>query len=103
MKAGVEQYHFAFPCAREAALAMRGTATFAGRGDPGRAQQTAKGLTPQREAFLLDQFFAEVMVVEAGIGGAGQVQDAVSHALRQAAMARSSAAGVCQSRLTALP
>ena len=103
MKAGVEQQHFAFASARQAALAMRGSATLAGRADPGRAQQTAKGFAPEREAFLLDQFFAEVMVVEAGIGGAGQMQDAIPHALRQAAMAGSSAAGVCQSRLTALP
>jgi hypothetical protein len=44
-----------------------------------------------------------VMVVETGIGGAGQMQDAVPHAIWQAAMAGSSAAGVCQSRLTALP
>ena len=43
------------------------------------------------------------MVVEAGIGGAGQVQDALAHALRDAAMTGSPAAGVCQSRLTALP
>ena len=103
MKAGVEQQHFAFPSARQAALAMGGSASLTGRADPGRAQQTAEGLASEREAFLLDQFFAEVMVVEAGIGGAGQMQDAVPHAIRQAAMAGPSAAGVCQSRLTALP
>ena len=103
VQAGVQQQHFALASARQAALAMRGSTTFAGRADPGRAQQAAKGLAPEREAFLLDQFFAEVMVVEAGIGGAGQMQDAIPHALRQAAMAGSPAAGVCQSRLTALP
>ena len=43
------------------------------------------------------------MVVEACIGGAGQLQDALPHAIRQAAVAGSPAAGVCQSRLTALP
>jgi hypothetical protein len=67
---------------REAALAMRGSAAFAGRADPGRAQQTADGLAAEGEAFLLDQFFTEVVVVETGIGGAGQIEDAVSHALR---------------------
>ena len=103
VQAGVEQHHFAFASARQAALAMGGSASFTGRADSGRAQQTAEGLAPEREAFLLDQFFAEVMVVEAGIGGAGQMQDAVPQAIRQAAMAGSSAAGVCQSRLTALP
>ena len=103
VEAGVEQQHFAFASAGQTALTMSGSATLAGRADPGRAQQTAEGLAPEREAFLLDQFFAEVMVVEDGIGGAGQMQDAVPHAIRQTAMAGSSAAGVCQSRLTALP
>src|SRR5579862_3401730 len=103
MQAGVEQDHFAFASAREAALAMGGSASFTGRGDAGRAQQAAKGLAPEREAFRLDQFFTEVMIVEAGIGGAGQVQDAVPHTIRQTAVAGSPAAGVCQSRLPALP
>jgi hypothetical protein len=93
MKAGVEQDHFAFASAGQAALAMSGSASLAGRADPGRAQQTAKGLAPDREAFLLDQFFAQVMVVEADIGGAGQMQDAIPHAIRQAARAGPSAAG----------
>src|SRR5450759_756736 len=102
MKAGIKQQHFALASARQAALAVSGCTTFAGRADPGRAQQAAKSFAPEREAFLLDQFFAEVMVVEAGIGGAGQLHDAVPHALRQTTMAGPSAAGVCQSRLTAL-
>jgi hypothetical protein len=46
----------------------------------GRAQQTAKGFAPETEAFLLDQFFAQMVVVEAGIGGAGQMRDAIPHA-----------------------
>ena len=70
---------------------------------PGRAQQTAEGFAAEGEAFHLAKFFTEVVVVEAGIGGAGQMQDAIPHALRQAAVAGPSAAGVCQSRLTALP
>ena len=103
MQTGVEQQHFAFASARQAALAMSGSASFPGRADPGRTQQTTQGLAPEREAFLLDQFFAQVMVVKAGIGGTSQLHDAVAHARRQAAMAGPSAAGVCQSRLTALP
>ena len=58
VKAGVEQYHFAFPSAGESALAMSGSASFSGRADPGRAQQAPKGLAAEREAFLLHQFFA---------------------------------------------
>jgi len=59
---------------------MSGSAAFAGRADPGRAQQAAESLAAEREVFLLGQFFAEVMVVETSIGGAGQMQDAVPHA-----------------------
>jgi len=43
------------------------------------------------------------MVVKTGIGGEGQLQDAIPHALRQATMAGPPAAGACQNRLTALP
>ena len=96
MKAGVEQDHFSFASAGQAALTMRESASLAGRADSGRAQQTVKGFTPEREAFLLDQFFAQVMVIEAGIGGPGQLQDTIPHALRQTARAGSFAAGVCQ-------
>jgi hypothetical protein len=82
---------------------MDGSAAFAGRADPDRAQQTTEGLATQREAFHLTKLLAQVMVVEAGIAGAGQLQDAVPRALRQATVAGSSAAGVCQSRRTAFP
>ena len=47
VKAGIEQHHFAFPSAREAALAMNGSASFAGRTDAGRAQQAAESLAPE--------------------------------------------------------
>jgi len=82
VKAAIKQQHLALASAGETALAMGGSAAFAGRSDPGRAQQTAEGLAAEEEAFLFDQFFAEVVVVETGIGGAGQMQDAIPHALR---------------------
>ena len=88
---------------RQTALAMGGSAAFAGRADSGRAQHTAESLAAQREAFDLAELLTQVMVVEAGIGGAGQLQDAIAHVLRQAAGAGSPAAGVCQSGLPALP
>ena len=88
---------------RPAALSMRGSAPLTGRADACRAQQTAEGFAPEREAFDLAKFFTEVMVVETGIGGAGQLQDAIPRALGQATMAGPPATGVCQSRLTALP
>src|SRR6266853_118595 len=58
---------------RQTALAMGRSATLTGRANPGRAQQTTEGFATEREAFLLDQFFTEVMVVEAGIGSADQM------------------------------
>ena len=51
---------------------MGGSAAFAGRAETGLAQQTAEGFAAEGEALELAQFFAEVMIVEAGIGGAGQ-------------------------------
>ena len=66
------------------------------------AQQAAEGFAAEREAFLLGELLAKVMVIEAGIAGAGQLQDAISHALRQATVAGPPAAGVSQSRCAAL-
>jgi hypothetical protein len=43
---------------------MSRRAAFAGRADAGSAEQTAKGLTAERETFLLDQFLVKVMIVE---------------------------------------
>jgi hypothetical protein len=66
-------------------------------------QPAAEGFAAEREAFLLDELLAKVMVIEAGIAGARQLHDAIPHTLRQAAMAGAPAAGVCQSRCAALP
>ena len=49
MQASVEQHHFAFAERRQAALAMSGSATLAGRADPGRAQQAAKRFAAEIE------------------------------------------------------
>ncbi len=103
VRRAVELHQFAFASDAQTALAMSGRATFAGRAETLAAQQAAEGFTAEREAFLLDQFFAKVMVIEAGITGAGQLQDVIPHALGQATMTGPTAAGVCQSRLAALP
>src|SRR6266404_5675336 len=73
VQASVEQQHLALTSTRQTALAMGRSATLTGRANPGRAQQTTEGFATEREAFLLDQFFTEVMVVEAGIGSADQM------------------------------
>ena len=103
MRGAVELHEFAFASDAQTALAMSGSAAFAGRAEALAAQQTAQGFAAEREAFLLDELLAEVMVVEAGIAGAGQLQDAIAHALGQAAVAGPAAAGVRQSRCAALP
>ena len=80
----------------------RGTA-FARRADAGGAEQAAKSLATQREAFLLAELFAEMVIIEAGVAGAGETQDGLTGALGQAAVAGTAAVGVSQSRGAALP
>src|SRR5271163_2415109 len=101
VQAAVELDQFALTRDAQATLAVgRGTA-FARGADPSAAKQTAKSLAAEGEALDLAQLFAEVVVVEAGVGGAHQTQDALAHRLGQATGAGPAAAGVCQSRLTA--
>ncbi len=50
---------------------MSGSAAFAGRAETGLTQKPAEGFAAEGEALDLAQFFAEVVIVEAGIGGAG--------------------------------
>ena len=97
----VELHQFAFASGTQPTLAMRGSTAFAGRAQPGLAQQPAQSFAAHGEAFDLTKFFAEVVIVEAGIGGAGQSDDISADAVRQAARARPSAIGVRQSRLPA--
>src|SRR5450631_77779 len=103
MGAAVEQDDLALASGTDAALAMSGRASFAGRAQASGAQQAAQGFAAEREAFLFGELLAEMVIVEPGIGGAGQAQDAVTHGLGQAARTGSSATGVCQRRGAALP
>src|SRR5712692_8747236 len=103
VQAAVEKQHLAFASAAEAALAMSRSTSLAGRAEARRTQQPAQGLAAQREAFDLAKLFAEMMVVETGVARAGQLQDARTHRLRQAAGARPPATGVCHRRLPTLP
>jgi len=103
VRGAVQLYQFPFPPGAPTTLAMVGRATFTGRTDAGGAQQTAQGLTAERETFLLSQFLVEVMIVEAGITTPRQLQDAVTGMRGQTAWARPATVGVCQSRCAALP
>jgi len=99
----IELDQFAFAGRAETALTMSGWAALARGAETFTAEQAAQGFAAEREALLLDQLFAEVMIVEAGIAGTRQGQNAGADARRQTAMAGTAAAGVCQSRCAALP
>ena len=103
MRGAIELDEFAFAGGAQTALAMSGRAALSGRGDAFATQQTAQGLAAEGEAFLLDELLREVMIVEAGVAGAGQSEDASAHAVGQAAVTGAAAAGVSQSRCAALP
>ena len=98
----VELHQFAFAGGSPTALTMRGRAAFAGRTDAGLGQEAAQGLAAEGEALDLAKFFAEVVIVEASVGGAGQADDGLADPQGQAAGAGSSAIGVRQSRLPLL-
>src|SRR5438270_3724815 len=99
----VELHQFAFASGSQTALAMCWSTTFSGRSQTGLAQQTAESFAAEGEALDLAKFFAEVVIVEAGIGGAGQTNDVLANPGGQAAGAGPSAVGVRQSRLPLLP
>jgi hypothetical protein len=97
--AGVEQQHLAFAGTAETALAMSRSAAFSGRTQSGGAQQLAHGFAMKGKALDLTKFLGEVMIVEPGIGGAGQMNDLTAHPVGQAARTGATAADVRQSRL----
>jgi hypothetical protein len=87
----------------EAARAVRWSAAFAERAEAFATEPTAEGLAVERKALLLDEFFTEMVIVAAGIAGAGQLQDAGARAFGQTVVAGAAAADVCQSRCAAFP
>ncbi len=95
----VELHEFSFAGSAHTALTMNGSAAFAGRTEALFAKQAAQGLTSQGEAFDFTEFFAEMVVIEAGIFGAGQAQDRQAGALGQPTVAGPAAVGVSQCRL----
>jgi len=103
MGGAVELHQFALASGSQTALAMSGSTTLSGRAETGLAQETAESFATEREALDLTKFFAEVVIVEAGISGAGQANDGLAYPVRQAAGAGPSAVGVRQSRLPLLP
>lgn len=99
----IQLHQFAFTGGSQTALAMSGSAPFPGRTETGLTQEAAQGLAAKREAFDFAKFFAEMVIVEARVGGAGQADHGLARAERQAAGAGPAAVGVRQSRLPLLP
>jgi len=62
---------FALASGSQTALTMSGNAALAGRTETGLPQEPAEGFAAEGEALDLAKFFAEVVIVEAGISGAG--------------------------------
>jgi hypothetical protein len=63
------------------------------------AQQAAQGFATEGKALALDQLFAEMVIVEAGVGAARQLHDPLAHGVGQATGTGPPAVGVRQSRL----
>ena len=81
MRGAIELHQFAFAGGSQTALAMSRSAAFSGRSETGLTQKTAQSLAAEGEALDLAKFFAEMMIVEAGIGGAGQANHGLAHAM----------------------
>ncbi len=74
-------------------ITREGRVAFSGRPQTGLTQKTAKGLAAEGETFDLAKFLAEVVIVEAGIGGAGQANDGFAYPGGQTTGARSPTPG----------
>jgi hypothetical protein len=103
VRRAVELHQFALAGGAQTALAVNRSAALARGPETGLAQKPAQGFAAQGEALDLAKFFAEVVIVEAGIGGTGQANDVLANPGGQAAGAGPSAVGVRQSRLPLLP
>jgi len=86
VRAAVELHEFAEPRGAHAALTMSGSTTLARRPETVLAQQTAQCFATEREALALDQFLAQMVVIEARIGSARQLHDPLAYGVGQPAV-----------------
>jgi len=89
MRRAVELQEFAEARGTHAALAMSGSAALSRRAQAVVAQQATKGFTAERKPFALDQLLEEMVIVEAGIFGARQLDELLAHHVGQATLAGS--------------
>lgn len=99
----VQLHEFTFTSRAQTALTMRRWTAFARRADATGAQQATQGFAAEGEALLFNELFMEMVVVETGVTGARQSEDAFAGGLRSASVAGAAAADVSQSRCAALP
>src|SRR5260370_16424888 len=103
MRRAVELRQYSELGGGQATLPMGGSAALSGRAETGLPQEAAQGLAAQGETLDLAKFLAQVVIVEAGIGRAGQTDDGLPHSGGQAAGTGSSAIGVRPSGPPLLP
>src|SRR5256885_4745558 len=98
VRGAIELDQLALASGRQAALAMSRSPAFARRTDAGLAQESAQDFAAEGETLDLTKFFAEGGIVEAGVGGTGEMKGGLPHLSRQTAGAGASAVGVRPSR-----
>jgi len=81
VRATVELQEFPFAWGAHPTLTMSGSAAFARRAKTFLAKKTTKRFPGKGEAFDFTEFFAKMVVVEAGILGASQAQHGQTGAL----------------------
>ena len=82
MRGAIQLHQLAFAGGTQTTLAMSGSAAFTRRADARLAQEATQGFAAEEEALDLAKFLAEVVIVEAGIGGAGQADGGLTYPLR---------------------
>jgi hypothetical protein len=79
VRAAIDVAHLPFAPTTRTALPMGRWAALAWRTHPRSPQPLAQGLAADGDPLDLAQLLGEVMVIEAGIGGTRQAQDALVH------------------------
>ncbi len=97
----VELHELAFASRGQTALAMSGRTALAWRADAVGTEQAAQGFAAEREALVFDELVMKMMIVEAGVAGARQSEDAVARGFGGASVAGAAAADVRQRRCAA--
>ena len=99
VRAAIQLHEFAEPSRTHSTLTMSGRSALSRRAETVLAQQAAQGFPTERKALALDQLLAEMVIIEADIGVARELDDTLDYRIGQPTVTRSAAVGVSQSRL----